>query len=201
MAHTLRRSRSKYGRTRRQRRKQRRIRGGGIFDDIINKFKPATPEEKCEKAKQAADEVCSSVSVPSSEPVVEQQSGDELSPPSELDSLVPENQFENPDSVAVAAMSDMSPSYSEDIAATPATPALNTEMMPPPTMSEPVGIMPPPSMSEPVGVGMEQKSLTQQQPPPLPMQTVNFGGSRRKNKKKNKKQSHRKKMKSRKHKK
>jgi hypothetical protein len=197
MAHTLRRSRSKYGRTRRQRRKQRRIRGGGIFDDIINKFKPDTPEEKCEKAKQAAEEVCSSVSAPSSEPVVEQQSGDELSPPSELvDSLVPENQLENPDSLA---MSDMSPSYSEDIAATPATPALNTEMMPPPSMSEPAGMMPPPSVSEPVG--MEQKSLTQQQPPPLPMQTVNFGGSRRKNKKKNKKQSHRKKMKSRKHKK
>ena len=118
-----------------------------------------------------------------------------------MDSLVPENQLENPDSVA--AMSDMSPSYPEDIAATPATPALNTGMMPPPSMSEPepVGMMPPASMSEPVGVGMEQKSLTQQQPPPLPMQTVNFGGSRRKNKKKNKKQSHRKKMKSRKHKK
>lgn len=186
MAHTLRRSRSKYGRTRRQRRKQRRIRGGGIFDDIINKFKPATPEEKCENAKQAAEEVCSSVSAPSSEPVVEQQSGDELSPPSELDSLVPENQLENSNSVA---MSDMSPSYPEDIAVTTGTPASNPEMMPPP------------SMSEPVGVGMEQKSLTQQQPLPLPMQTVNFGGSRRKNKKKNKKQSRRKKMKSRKQKK
>jgi len=54
-----------------------------------------------------------------------------------------------------------------------------------------------PSISEP---GMEQKSLTQQ-PAPLPMQTVNFGGSRRKNKKKNKKQSRRKKVKSNKHKK
>ena len=83
-------------------------------------------------------------------------------------------------------MSDMSPSYPEDIAAMP---AINTEMMPPP------------SMSEPVGVGMEQKSLTQQQHPPLPMQTVNFGGSKRKNKKKNKKQSRRKKTKSRKQKK
>jgi hypothetical protein len=98
-------------------------------------------------------------------------------------------------------MSDMSPSYPEDIAAMPATPALNTEMMPPPSSSEPepVGMMPPASMSEPVG--MEQKSLTQQQPPLLPMQTVNFGGSRRKNKKKNKKQSRRKKVKSNKHKK
>lgn len=163
MAHTLRRSRSKYGRTRRQRRKQKRTRGGGFFGDFINKFKPSTPEEKCENAKQAAEEVCSSVSAPSSEPVVEQQSGDELSPPSELDSLVPENQLENSNSVA---MSDMSPSYPEDIAVTTGTP-----------------------------------SLTQQQPLPLPMQTVNFGGSRRKNKKKNKKQSRRKKMKSRKQKK
>jgi hypothetical protein len=48
---------------------------------------------------------------------------------------------------------------------------------------------------------MEQKSLTQQQPLQLPMQTANFGGSRRKNKKKNKKQSRRKKVKSNKHKK
>jgi hypothetical protein len=55
-----------------------------------------------------------------------------------------------------------------------------------------------PSISEP---GMEQKSLTQQQPLQLPMQTANFGGSRRKNKKKNKKQSRRKKVKSNKHKK
>ena len=190
MAHTLRRSRSKYGRTRRQRRKQKRIRGGGIFDDFINKFKPSTPEEKCEKAKQAADEVCSSVSSPSSEPVVEQQSGDE----SGLDSLVPENQLESPDSVA---MSDMLPSSPEDMAATSGTSASNPEMMPP-SSSEPSGMMPPPSMNEP---GMEQKSLTQQQPLPLPMQTVNFGGSKRKNKKKNKKQSRRKKIKSKKHKK
>ena len=36
--HTLKKSKSKYGRTRRQRRKQRRIRGGGIFDDIIPKL-------------------------------------------------------------------------------------------------------------------------------------------------------------------
>ena len=162
MAHTLRRSRSKYGRTRRQRRKQKRTRGGGFFGDFINKFKPSTPEEKCENAKQAAEEVCSSLE--SSEPVVEQQSGDDLSSSSELDS------------------------------------ELNPEMMPPPSMSEPTRMMPPPSMSEP---DMEQNSLAQpqQQPPPLPMQTVNFGGSRRKNKKKNRKQSRRKKTKSRKHKK
>ena len=174
MAHTLRRSRSKYGRTRRQRRKQKRTRGGGFFGDFINKFKPSTPEEKCENAKQAAEEVCSSLE--SSEPVVEQQSGDDLSSSSELDSEL------NPEMMPPPSMSEP------------------TRIMPPPSMSEPTRMMPPPSMSEP---DMEQNSLAQpqQQPPPLPMQTVNFGGSRRKNKKKNKKQSHRKKMKSRKHKK
>ena len=60
MAHTLRRSKSKYGRTRRQRKKQRRMRmrGGGIFDDIINKFKPSTDAEKCQTAKENAGEIC-----------------------------------------------------------------------------------------------------------------------------------------------
>ena len=193
MSHTLRRSRSKYGRTRRQRRKQKHTRGGGIFDDFINKFKPSTPEEKCEKAKQTADEVCNSVST--LEPV-EQQSGYDMSPPSELNSIVPEGQSQSPNSVAISDMSPpLEPLMSEDIAATPATPALNPEVMPPSSI-EPTGIMPP-RISEP---GMEEKSLTQQ-PPPLPMQTVNFGGSRRKNKKNNKKQSRRKKMKSRKYKK
>ena len=203
MVHTLRRSRSKYGRTRRQRRKQRRIRGGGIFDDIINKFKPATAEEKCEKAKQAAEEVCSSSSepAPSSEPVaVEQQPGDDLSPPSELESLVPENQIQSPVSVEMSESDMLSPPEPEPLLSEELAATSNPGMMPP-SSSEPAGMMPPPSMSEPVG--MEQKYLaqTQQQPPPLPMQTVNFGGSRRKNKKKNKKQSRRKKMKSRKHKK
>ena len=197
MVHTLRRSRSKYGRTRRQRRKQRRIRGGGIFDDIINKFKPASTQEKCEKAKQAAEEVCSS----SSEPVVvEQQSGDDLSPPSELESLVPESQIQRPDSVAISESDMLSPPEPEPLLSEELAATSNPGMMPPPSINEPAGMMPP-SSSEPAG--MEQKYLaqTQQQPPPLPMQTVNFGGSRRKNKKKNKKQSRRKKMKSRKHKK
>ena len=179
MAHTLRRSRSKYGRTRRQRRKQKRTRGGGFFDinfnDIINKLKPSTPEEKCAKAKQAADEVCGSLE---SEPVIEQQSGDDLSSSSELNS-----EMMSPPPIEPTEM--MSP------------PIETTGMMPPPI--ETTGMMLP-SMSEP---GMEQKSLaqTQQQPPQLPMQTANFGGSRRKNKKKNKKQSRRKKVKSNKHKK
>ena len=63
MAHTLRlrRSRSKYGKTRRQRKTQRRVHGGGIFDDFISKFKPSTDEEKCAKAREAAQEACSNV--------------------------------------------------------------------------------------------------------------------------------------------
>jgi len=80
MAHTLRRSRSKYGRTRRQRRKQRRIRGGGIFDEFINKFKPSTPEEKCAKAKESAQEACSNNSA----------EGDIEMMPMESDSLNPD---------------------------------------------------------------------------------------------------------------
>ena len=60
MTHTLRRSKSKYARTRRQHKKQRRIRGGGFLDDIVNKFKPSTPAEKCQAAKEAAREACSS---------------------------------------------------------------------------------------------------------------------------------------------
>jgi hypothetical protein len=35
-----------------------RMRGGGIFDDIINKFKPSTDAEKCQAAKENVDEIC-----------------------------------------------------------------------------------------------------------------------------------------------
>jgi hypothetical protein len=62
VVHTLRRSKSKYGRTRRQRKKQKRTQGGGIFQDFVNTFKPSTPEEKCEKAKKNAEEICNSIS-------------------------------------------------------------------------------------------------------------------------------------------
>ena len=59
MTHTLRRSKSKYARTRRQHKKQRRIRGGGFLDDLVKKFKPSTDAEKCQAAKEAAQTACS----------------------------------------------------------------------------------------------------------------------------------------------
>jgi hypothetical protein len=65
MTHTLRRSKSKYARTRRQHKKQRRIRGGGFLNDIGNRivgtFKPSTPAEKCQATRKAAQEACSDV--------------------------------------------------------------------------------------------------------------------------------------------
>ena len=52
-------TKSRYGRTRRQRRKQRRsMRGGFAFGDLINVFKPKTQEQKCEEAQQEAEEIC-----------------------------------------------------------------------------------------------------------------------------------------------
>lgn len=67
MTHTLRRSKSKYARTRRQHKKQRRIRGGGFLNDvgntIVGAFKPSTDEEKCKELKEAAQTACSKVAV------------------------------------------------------------------------------------------------------------------------------------------
>lgn len=62
MAHTLRRSKSKYGRTRRQRRNKKRISGGGFIADILNKFKPKSSEDKCKEAEQEAAKNCNSSS-------------------------------------------------------------------------------------------------------------------------------------------
>jgi hypothetical protein len=63
MTQTLRRSKSKYARTRRQNKKQRRIRGGGFLNDvgntIVGAFKPSTDEEKCKELKEAAQKACS----------------------------------------------------------------------------------------------------------------------------------------------
>ena len=63
MAQTLRRSKSKYGRTRRQRQhnKQTRMRGGFSFTEFIGKFTPKTDKEKCKAAKEAAQTACSNV--------------------------------------------------------------------------------------------------------------------------------------------
>ena len=76
--HTLKKSKSKYGRTRRQRRKQRRMRmhGGefslaGItdgFKGLVSKFSPSTDAEKCKEANEKAEEVCSKVENENLEP-------------------------------------------------------------------------------------------------------------------------------------
>ena len=61
MMHTLRRSKSKYGRTRRHRRKQKKMQGGGIFDAFVDTFKPLSLQDKCNKEKKEAEEACSLV--------------------------------------------------------------------------------------------------------------------------------------------
>ena len=211
MATTLRRSRSKYGRTRRQRRKQRRIRGGGIFDDIINKFKPSTPQEKCDKAKQEAEEICNSIS--QEQPEQEQQ---DLSTPAPAESLSDTPPLSEDSILAPSASESVMPSASEPVmpsASEPVMPSASESVMPSasepvmPSASEPVM----PSASEPVTPNstytemMSQQTLeplksSQQQVPEYKPQTVGFGGTK-KSKRRNKKQSRRKKHKSKKYKK
>ena len=179
MATTLRRSRSKYGRTRRQRRKQRRIRGGGFFDklkdDIVNKFKPKSAQVKCEEAEQEAENICNS---------------------SEMTELAPIEQPSSDSSVNDATVGFTPGVDGGDVEMTEIMP----QSMQPLETSYPE-IMPP-SMNQPE---IEQNPL-QPQPLPLPLPqppaASKFGGSK-KIKKKNKKrsQSRRKKLKSRKHKK
>ena len=93
MAQTLK-SKSKYGRTRRQRKKQRRMRGGFNITEsltgLINKFKPATQEEACEEAKNKATEICnasakSDQSAPPAQPQPDQL--DQSVPPAQPDQL------------------------------------------------------------------------------------------------------------------
>ena len=186
MVTTLRRSRSKYGRTRRQRRKQRRIRGGGFLDDIVNKFKPKSAQEKCKEAEQEAENICNS-------------SGSGAEGDVEMTEFAPEQPSSD------ASVNDTS----RNDATIGFTPGVDggdvemTEVMPQPMKpletSNPE-IMPP-SMNQPE---TEQNPL-QPQPLPLPRPPVDskFGGGSKKSKKKNKKrsQSRRKKLKSRKHKK
>ena len=184
MATTLRRSRSKYGRTRRQRRKQRHIRGGGFLDDIVNKFKPKSAQEKCKEAEQEAENICnSSGSGSGAEGDIEMT---ELAPSS--DASV--NETSNND--AIAGFTPVTPSVDggdveiAEVMPQPIEPleTSNTEIMPP-------------GMSQP---DIEQKPL---QPQPLPqLPASKFSGGAKKSKKNNKKrsQSRRKKLKSKKHK-
>lgn len=200
MTHTLRRSKSKYGRTRRQRRKQKRTQGGGLFDEFVNKFKPSSPEEKCEKAKKDAEEVCSSISqeMPSSTP-----------PQSELDSGFPES----PESPSVT--SEPESAITEPLQLLPAEPMAsesNVTSSTQPASAAPAqpmiqgneSVVPlEPQMPSTISGSDSVAQFTQNATPAAsasPDQKYNGSGGT-KSKRKNKKQNRRKKMKSRKHKK
>lgn len=224
MAHTLRRSRSKYGRTRRQRRKQNRTRGGGFFDDFISKFKPSTPEEKCAKAQKLAQEACSNNNVDGDIEMMPMDSSDSVNQDVALDTTttpppIPPNTDDiqlgdNNEGVKLDIPSgDMSTSGSsgnDDIynsmqdGANSSMAVTSQKDMSGMSDADVLPVLPGNSVGE---MGMDEKqnpNPTTLQVPQYNPQTVGFGGgakkSRRKNK--NKKQSRRrKKMSSRKNKK
>lgn len=207
MAHTLRRSKSKYGRTRRQRRKQKKMQGGGIFDDFVKKFKPSSPEEKCENARKDAEEACSSIS---------QETPLPSSPQSELDSGFPESPSVTSESATIAEPEPLE-SLSEPVIASDSNtmPGSESGVVSPISTSAPSPVVQsnesalaleqprlPSTMSEPE-LSVTPAALAAPNAEPtsaLPNQKYNgLGGTKRKQK--NKKQNRRKKMKSRKHKK
>jgi|AACY02.17.fsa_nt_gi hypothetical protein len=190
MTHTLRRSRSKYkyGRTRRQQyRKQRRMRGGGIFDEIISKFKPSSQQEKCSKAREAARNACDNANAEGAEGDIEMM-------PMSMDN------------------SELN-SGSGSGSAKPAIPTIDTTITTqlPPLNEEPPIPMPISAIAIDEGaasemvpnssdMGAEKARYPIQQPPAAPLyqpQTDNFGGAKTsKRKNKNKKQIRRKQIKS-----
>ena len=204
MAHTLRRSKSKYGRTRRQRRKHKRTQGGGLFDDFVNKFKPSSPEEKCEKAKKDAEEVCSSI--PQS-----QETSSSTPPQSELDSGFPESPSATSESATSAAITEPLEPLPEPAIASESNVMPNGESVVPASSAQPMiqgneSVLPlEPQMSSIMPGSDSVAPLTPNVAPapsasPIYEQKYNGSGGT-KSKRKNKKQNRRKKMKSRKHKK
>jgi len=197
MAQTLK-SKSKYGRTRRQRKKQRRMRGGFNITEsltgLINKFKPATEEEACEEAKNKATEICNaSAKSDQSAPPAQPQ-------PDQLDQSVPPAQPDQLDQSAPPAQPDQ-------LDQSVPQPDQLDQLVPQPDQldqSVPSAVIPsgqPVVIPEDVGygdvddgnVGYGEYSEVKQ---PI------YNGGAKKSKRKNKKQSrHRKKLKSRKHKK
>jgi hypothetical protein len=188
MAQTLRRSKSKYGRTRRQRqqKKQRQMHGGFSFDDFISKFKPSTPAEKCKAAKEAAQTACSNVE------------GDiELMPISDTKPVG--------EAPVGEALVDNSTTPVVDYTSS-TTPVVDY------TSTKPVGDY---TSTKPVDYGATQEddddddynnilpknATPQQQPQPQSLDTQVGGAKKSKKKNKKRSQSHRKKHKSRKHKK
>ena len=164
MAHTLRlrRSRSKYGKKRRQRKTQRRVHGGGIFDDFISKFKPSTDEEKCAKAREAAQEACSNVNGNEDAGDIEMSAmGDTSFSSSELDaSSSPTLQQQPSDSDSGALQPQSSDSGSSPTLQQQPSDSDSGALPPPPSDS---GALPPPpsdsgSQPQPVGFGGSKKS-------------------------------------------
>ena len=209
MAHTLRRSKSKYGRTRRQRRKQKKMQGGGFFDDFVKKFKPSSPEEKCEKARKDAEEICNSVSQEMPSP-----------PQSDLDSGFPENPTIASESATIAEPEPLE-SLSDPVIASDsnAMPGSESEVVSPISASAPPPVVQnnepalaleqprmPSTMSEPESSMVSTAPAALAAPNAAPSASASpdqkyngLGGTKRK--RKNKKQNRHKKMKSKKHKK
>jgi hypothetical protein len=189
----IRRSKSRYGRTRRQRRKQRRMRGGFAFGDLINVFKPKTQEEKCTEAQQEAEKICN-------KPVLEEEQG--------LEPVVEEEQQEEPvlkPAPFVSDSLDQEQSFSPPLSPSP-SPLDDGQQLPSLPLNDEFSSLP-----------LEQQQQDQQLPliattlPPSPpslspstspvgvKRATQFGGSKKS--KKNKKQNRRKKMKTRRNKK
>ena len=187
MAQTLRRSKSKYGRTRRrqrQQKKQTRMRGGLSFADFsftdvsfADLFRPTTDKNKCKAAKEAAQTACSNVDGD----IEMTEMGSEKEPTSQNYATT------------TSPYQDMDPAAAEELASNPKIMPLDNNNNNQYTL--PLG------GEQPLPLGGD---LGGEQPlPSLPTQTVIGGSRRKKNKNNNKKrnQSRRKKTKSKKHKK
>jgi hypothetical protein len=200
MATTLRRSRSKYGRTRRQRRKQKRTRGGGFLDDLVKQFKPKSTEEKCKEAEQEAEKICSS----GVEGDIEMTEMTEMTPidqPPSDTSVDGNDAIAGPDSRDVEMSAEVMPQ--PPIQPSETSNPMSSNVSQPGTSQMGTSQMgtSQPGTSQSV---MEQNSLTTIQPQPLPQPSAaNVSGGAKKSRKNNKKrsQSRRKKLKSKKHKK
>jgi hypothetical protein len=214
MTQTLRRSKSKYARTRRQNKKQRRIRGGGFLNDvgntIVGAFKPSTPAEKCKELKEAAQTACSKVAEGDIEMMEIVHTGDELSSGSS-DELSSGSSDEPPSAAAPLGLppAPLGLSSGSDTGLSSAAPlelpsGSDTGLSSAAPLEFPSGSD---TTGLPSAAPLELSSGSNKGLPPAPIvknqrELAMFGGakkSRRKNKKRS--QSRRKKHKSRKHKK
>lgn len=194
----IRRSKSRYGRTRRQRRKQRRMRGGFAFGDLINVFKPKTQEEKCAEAQQEAEKICNKPVLEEEqglEPVVESAPALEPALESALEPAL-ETALEPAPTPFISDSLDQEQSFSPPLSPSPLSDGQRLPSLP---LNDEYSSLP-----------LEQQQQDQQLPliatlPPSPpslspstspvRRATQFGGAKKS--KKNKKQNRRKKMKTR----